>query len=206
MSEALADCVIARHRKRLHGRARRITIDLDPTDDPTHGQQQFTFFNSHYDSYCYLPMVGFLTFNDEAEQYLVAAVLRRVMFPLLRCDRHFAPLASAFGFRVSRSALPRALGWGVCAPEVLEFLDRQPRVEYVVNLASNAVLDRLAEPAMRAVRRLSKKSGETEHVYGEFRYKTKKTWKYERRILYKAEVTRHPNRDPKDNPRFVSPT
>jgi len=29
-------------------------------------------FNSHYDSYCYLPMVGFLTFNDEAEQYLVA--------------------------------------------------------------------------------------------------------------------------------------
>jgi DDE family transposase len=37
MSEALADCVIARHRKRLHGRARRITIDLDPTDDPTHG-------------------------------------------------------------------------------------------------------------------------------------------------------------------------
>src|SRR5207253_7079407 len=43
--EALADCVIERHRKRLHGRARRITIDLDPTDDPTHGQQQFTFFN-----------------------------------------------------------------------------------------------------------------------------------------------------------------
>src|ERR1700745_3932215 len=52
MTEALADCVIARHRKRLQGRARRITIDLDPTDDPTHGQQQFTFFNRHYDSYC----------------------------------------------------------------------------------------------------------------------------------------------------------
>jgi len=66
------------------------------------------------------------------------------------------------------------LDGGFAAPEVLEFLDRQPRVEYVVNLASNAVLDRLAEPAMRAVRRLSKKSGETEHVYGEFRYKTKK--------------------------------
>ncbi|PYT97682.1 MAG: IS1380 family transposase, partial [Acidobacteria bacterium] len=46
MSEALADCVIERHRQRLHGRARRITIDMDPTDDPTHGQQQFTFFNS----------------------------------------------------------------------------------------------------------------------------------------------------------------
>jgi hypothetical protein len=34
MGETLADCVIERHPKRLHGRARRITIDLDPTDDP----------------------------------------------------------------------------------------------------------------------------------------------------------------------------
>jgi len=100
------------------------------------------------------------------------------------------------GFRVR-------LDGGFAAPEVLEFLDGQPRVEYVVNLASNAVLDRFVEPAMRTARRLSKKSGETEHVYGQFRYKTKKTWKYERRILYKAEVVRHPNRDPKDNPRFV---
>src|SRR5258706_4618884 len=70
-------------------------------------------------------------------------------------------------------------------------------------MGSNAVLDRLVEPAMRTARRLSKKSGETEHVYGQFRYKNKKTWKYKRRILYKAEVTRHPNRDPKDNTRFV---
>ena len=62
--------------KRLHGRARRITVDLDPTDDPTHGAQQLSFFNGHYDSHCYLPVVCFLTFNDEAEQYLVAAVSR----------------------------------------------------------------------------------------------------------------------------------
>ena len=47
MAEALADRVIERHRRRLHGRARRITIDLDPTDDPTHGHQQLTFFNYH---------------------------------------------------------------------------------------------------------------------------------------------------------------
>jgi len=107
------DCVIARHRKRLHGRARRITIDLDPTDDPTHGQQQFTFFNSHYDSYCYLPMVGFLTFNDEAEQYLVAAVLRRVMFPAPAVRSAFC--AACFGVWIprSRSALPRALDGGL---------------------------------------------------------------------------------------------
>jgi len=36
MTEALADRVIERHRKRPHGRARRITIDLDLTDTILH--------------------------------------------------------------------------------------------------------------------------------------------------------------------------
>jgi len=76
MGAALAESVIERHARRLHHRARLVTIDLDPTDDPTHGAQQLSFFNSHYDNACYLPMMGFVTFNDEAEQYLCAAVLR----------------------------------------------------------------------------------------------------------------------------------
>jgi hypothetical protein len=38
MGQELAVSVIARHQQRLRGRARRITIDLDPTDDPTHGR------------------------------------------------------------------------------------------------------------------------------------------------------------------------
>jgi hypothetical protein len=68
--------VIERHRARRRGRARQIAIDLDPTDDPTHGAQQLTFFNGHYDSWCYLPLLAFVTFDDEREQYLCAAVLR----------------------------------------------------------------------------------------------------------------------------------
>src|SRR5258705_539623 len=76
MGHVLADTVIEHHRRRLKGRATRITIDLDPTDDPTHGQQEFTFFNGHYDTWCYLPVVATVTFNDEAAQFAVAAVLR----------------------------------------------------------------------------------------------------------------------------------
>ncbi len=53
MSEALADAVIQRHRRRKR-KARRITIDLDPTHDATHGGQQLSFFNRLYDSWCYL--------------------------------------------------------------------------------------------------------------------------------------------------------
>jgi len=100
MSEALADCVIARHRKRLHGRARRITIDLDPTDDPTHGQQQFTFFNSHYDSYCYLPMVGFLTSTTRRNSIWLPPCCARVMFPAPAVRSAFC--AACFGVWIPR--------------------------------------------------------------------------------------------------------
>ncbi|MGC2418399.1 MAG: IS1380 family transposase [Candidatus Acidiferrales bacterium] len=204
MTEALADRVIERHRKRLHGRARRITIDMDPTDDPTHGQQQFTFFNSHYDSYCYLPMVCFLTFNEEAEQYLVAAVLRRGnatgsvgALGILR--RLITRVSDAF----PKAKLRVRLDGGFASPEVLDFLDCEPKVEYLVNMAANAVLKREAEAAMKRARRASKISGQTEHVYGECRYATKKTWPWKRRVIYKAEVVRAANKEAKDNPRFV---
>ena len=56
MARELAESVIERHRRRRQGRARRITIDLDPTDDPTHGAQQLTFFNGFYDTWCYQPV------------------------------------------------------------------------------------------------------------------------------------------------------
>ena len=64
----LAARVVERHRRRL-GRVRRITIDLDPTDDPTHGAQQYSLFNGYYDNWCYLPLLAFLTFDREPEQY-----------------------------------------------------------------------------------------------------------------------------------------
>src|ERR1700745_2879857 len=146
MAEALSDTGLEQHSKRLHGRARLITIDLDPTDDPTHGAQQLTFFNWHYDTYCYLPVVGLLTFEPEREQYLVAAVLRA---------GNVTAAAGAVGIlrrliaRV-KEAFPEAsirvrLDGGFASPEILHFLDCAPKVEYIVNLAANAVLKRKAE-------------------------------------------------------------
>ena len=50
MGRELGASVIERHARRLGGRVRRVTIDLDPTDDPTHGARQLSFFNGYYDS------------------------------------------------------------------------------------------------------------------------------------------------------------
>jgi DDE family transposase len=201
-SVALADLVIEHHRARLKGRARRITIDLDPTDDPTHGQQELAFFNGHYDTWCYLPLVATLTFNAEPTQYLVAAVLRPGTSPA----KHGAlGLLARLGRRL-RAAFPRAilrvrLDGGFASPEVLDFLDGEA-VEYVVAMASNARLLKRSRRLMGRARMLSKASGETEALFGETRYAARK-WRRKRRIVMKAEVVRHPGRDPKNNPRFV---
>ena len=202
MGEALADAVIERHRRRLHGRARLITLDLDPTDDPTHGAQQLTFFNTHYDTWCYLPVMGFVSFNGEQEQYLVTAVLRPGNAPA-------SAGATGILWRLLKrlwEAFPKArvrvrLDGGFAEPQVLAFLDAMG-VEYVVAMAKNAVLNRLAEPQMEEARQLSQESGQTEHVYGEGRYAAQ-SWATERRVIFKAEVVRHEEKDPKDNPRFV---
>ena len=75
MSQALLNTVLDRHRKRLR-KVRCITIDMDPTDDAAHGQQEFAFYNGHYRSWCYLQMPCFVSFGKESEQYLVALALR----------------------------------------------------------------------------------------------------------------------------------
>src|SRR5437667_1854965 len=45
LGTAVADAVLIYHRERLGEGVRLITIDLDATDDPTHGQQEFALFN-----------------------------------------------------------------------------------------------------------------------------------------------------------------
>ena len=202
MGIALADTVIERHRKRLKRKAKRITIDLDPTDDPTHGAQQLTFFNGHYDTWCYLPVAGFLTFNEEPEQYLFAYVLRpgnvgAAVGALGILSRLVPKLRAAF----PRARLRVRLDGGFAAPEIFAFLEREG-LEYAVAMGKNKVLERRAARLMGTARRLSRESGETEHLYKECRYAAG-TWDQRRRVIIKAEVVRHPDRKPKNNPRFV---
>ncbi len=164
--EFLADSVIRRHAKRPRHRASRVTIDLDPTDGLTHGAQQLSFFNGHYDTESYLPMMGFVSFNDEAEQYLCAAVLRpgnvgaavgavAMLRRLVRMIRHHLPgVQIGYGWMAGSRIRPS-----------LQFLDAQPKLEYVVAMAKNALLKRAAESGMRRARKLSGRSEKTEHVY-----------------------------------------
>jgi len=202
MGEVLAESVIERHRRRLGRRCRHLTIDLDPTDDPTHGGQQLTFFNGHYDPWCYLPVAGFVTFNHEPEQHLFTYVLRPGNAPATR---------GAIGIlgrllERLREAFPRArvlvrLDGGFASGEIFDFLEAQG-CDYVVAMAKNKRLTPRAAHLMGKARRLSRRTGKTAHVYGQTRYAARR-WKVKRRVIIKAEVVRLEGREPKMNPRFV---
>jgi hypothetical protein len=202
MGDALADTVLAWHRQRLHRRARRITIDLDATDDPTHGQQEFACFNRYYDTWCYLPLLATVTFNAEPDQYLVAALLRpgtgaptRGVRGLLR--RLFAKLRAAFPDARVRVRLDA----GFATARLLDFLEAEA-VEYLVALQGNTRLKTRARRLLGRARRRTRRRGRTVRLFAETRYAAK-TWSAPRRVIIKAEVLIYAGRPPKDNVRFV---
>lgn len=204
MGRKLESFVIEHHRTRLEGRAKRITIDLDPTEDRTYGQQSFSLFNGHYDSWCFLPQLGFLTFDEEKEQHLFHSRLRpgnsrcwRGAVGLLR--RTVPKLRAAFLGATIRVRLDA----GFACPRMFTVLE-ELGVEYVVAMAGNARLTQLAEPLLAQARHAAEKTGESAREYGAFSYAPLEyAWPHERRVVVKAEVVVHPGRDPRDNPRYV---
>jgi hypothetical protein len=201
LSEALFEAVLERHARRRR-KVRRITVDLDITDDPTHGAQQLSFFNGFYHSWCYLPMLAFLTFDREREQYLAAAVLRPGNAPTQRGALALLKrILQRLQERFPRARILVRLDGGFAEPQLFTFLD-EVCVDYVVGLPKNDVLERLAALDMIAVRERSLASGQTEHRYAELRYAAG-TWDRARRVILKAEVVQLEGRHMRDNPRFV---
>ncbi len=201
MSEALADAVIQRHRRRKR-KVRRITIDLDPTEDATHGSQQLSFFNRLYDSWCYLPVAGFVSFDNEPDQYLFCCVLRAgnaaAKTGCLSLLKRLLPRL--------RKAFPKAkirirLDAGFTGPELYEFFEAE-RMEYVVCMGKNPILLRLAEPLMAPLREALEAGEDIIPRFGECQYGAR-SWQCQRRVIIKANIALHPGRIPKDNPRFI---
>ena len=189
-----------------HPQARRVTIDLDATQDATHGQQTFSFFNGFYDSYCFLPLLGFLSADGQAEQHLFHARLRpgvgaagRGVIPLLR--RTVTQL---------RKAMPRArllvrLDGGFVNPTLLRAL-HDLGVDYVLGLPANAVLLRRSKRFLKGLRKKVRSSGRAARRYAQISYAAK-TWDQKERVVVKAEVLPPPadggNGALKTNVRFV---
>lgn len=203
LSTRLAEKVLRHHKSRRRGKRKpkRIIIDIDPTHDATHGQQQLTFFNGYYDTWCYLPLIVTISFDKERRKYPVAAVLRPgnagAMTGTLAILKRLVPLI--------RSLFPTAQLYfradgAYCNPNLLDWLEEKS-IYYTIPISSNKVLERISAPWMDLVRQATHIHGKSVTIYREDHYQAG-TWSHPRRLAYKAEVLVQGS-DHRDNNRYT---
>jgi Transposase DDE domain group 1 len=172
-----------------------IVLDIDHSDDPTHGQQEFTFYNHYSQSHGYLPLCIF----EGTSHALVTAYLRpgtrptgaenaMILVRLLSYLRHHWPPTHMLVRGDSHFA----------TPEGIEVIPSYRWTDFVFGLAGNAVLLRQAAPPMQAARRLHQQRVALAHAHGqappassrlydEFPYAAQ-SWGHPWRVVLKAEV------------------
>jgi hypothetical protein len=170
----------------------RIVLDLDATDDPLYGDQEGRFFHGYYRQYCYLPLYIF------CGAFLLCAKLRP-------SDRDASAGAVEELERIVgqiRARWPGVEIWiradsGFAREALLAWCEANG-VEYVLGLARNARLVRAIGSELEQARREREHTGRSARRFKDFRYRTRKSWSRERRVVGKAEQLRG-----KANPRFV---
>ena len=169
-----------------------IWLDLDATDDPTHGHQEGRFFHGYYRHYCYLPLYVF------CGEHLLCARLR---------PSNIDASAGSVG-ELTRIVAQVRRRWpdtrivirgdsGFCREPIMAWCEDQG-VGYVLGLARNARLVRALQGALHQAAAAYRRTGEPARVYRDFAYRTLKSWSRSRRVVGKAE---HLPKGP--NPRFV---
>lgn len=187
-------CLLQMGARCLPKHAREVVVDLDAMGHRLHGLQEGRHFNAYYDDYCYLPLYAFVgdfplwaqlrTAEHEAAHGVVPALEKIVAAIRQRCRKARIIVRGDSGF---------------CREEIMVWCEGQPKVDYCLGLAKNAVLIEQLGPAManaRARHCLSGASGVRE--FTEFEYQTRESWSRPRRVIGKAEVLAAG-----ENPRFV---
>ena len=161
----------------------RILLDLDSTDDPTHGHQEGTAYHGYYGQHMYHPLLVF----DGDTRHLICALLRpgtvhasRGVITVLRV------LVRAI--RARWPGVPIAIradsGYGV--PRLYQFCERHD-LTYTIGLATNARLAIIAAPLLAQAQALQQETGEKVRLTAATTYQAG-SWDKERRVVYKAEA------------------
>jgi len=187
MAEVLVDQFVASHATP----PKELILDFDATDDAVHGNQEGRFFHGYYDHYCFLPL--YVTCG----QQLLVAYLRPANIDGARHSRAILKLLVTRFRRVwpNVKIIFRADS-GFCRWLLMRWADRH-HVDYIIGLAKNKVLKRLARRSRITARWQHRGTGQKQRLFEEFDYAAA-TWDRPRRVLAKAEHT-----DAGENPRFV---
>ena len=175
-----------------------VVLDIDTTDDPTHGQQQLTFFHGFYDQHMYHPMMVF----DGITGQLITAILRPGNAHAARGGMGvLRRIILALKRRFPRTSVVVRADAGFAVPRLMAMLEALKAelgdVDYLVGLAQNSILRRLGAPAMAAANAQFAAGHDYVRHFDSFRYAAA-TWPHERLVVMKAERS-----EKGENPRFI---
>jgi hypothetical protein len=161
----------------------RVVLEFDGTDDPTHGQQQLSFYHGYYGQHMYHPL---LVHDGETGELIV---------PLLRPGNVHGSKKSlgmlAWIVRETRRAwgadvaIEIRADAGFAIPKIYAWCERNG-VTYVIGLVTNSSLTTSGERLSAAAKELFEKTGEKQRLFDEFGYKAG-SWEKFRRVVVKAE-------------------
>ena len=192
MAKSMAERVMSQ----LPKGTQRVIIDVDPTEDPCHGQQEFEFFNGHYGCHCYLPVHIHIT-GDDGRQRIIGSVLRPGNSGATKGLRSILRIV----IRLVREQLPDVQiilradsAFGVC--DVLDFCEDMG-IDYILGMKGNNILHDLSSSVQMDACLKYRWEGNGCREYGSILYKAG-SWRHCRRVVVKAEITQG-----ELNPRFV---
>ncbi len=161
-----------------------LILDLDGTDDPTHGEQEGSAYHGYYRQHMYHPLLVF----DGATDQLITAVLR----PGTVHASHGAVailtrIVAAVRARWPEVTLELRADSGFALPAVYAYCERK-QIPYTIGLADTARLERAVSALQAEAERLSAaRDGAKVRLVGETAYQAD-SWPHARRVVMKAEV------------------
>jgi hypothetical protein len=161
----------------------QLTLDIDPFDDPTHGEQQLTFFHGYYDQYQYLPRVITCAENDLV---LNVSLLYGSAHPALGAadDLEYVVGRLRQAWPGVRIHVRGDSGFGV--PKVYHGCERLD-IQYTIGIGMNARLKTLSDPLLEEALKRFEASGQPQRLFCAFWYRAK-SWPAQRWVVVKCEA------------------
>ena len=175
--------VYLRERERT-GVPTHLILDLDGTDDPTHGQQEGSAYHGYYRQHMYHPLLVF----DGETGHLITAVLRPgnshgsagVVAILQR-------IVAALRTRWPQVTIEIRMDSGGAVPGIYAWCEREG-ITYTIGLITNPRLAALAASLVADAQRQRAATGaEKVRLLGETVYQAE-SWEHPRRVIIKAEA------------------